>query len=820
MSPHYKEIPPELRQILDSHEQWLETGGQQGKQAILSKYDFQGLQLFQAALEEAILEEADFQGACLANANLKRASLRGAKFSEADVNDADFRDANLEKADLAHSLGLTDGQLARANLDDCQLPEALKKFGGLDYVKEASGITSSLFTTMMLACGFACFTAFTTTDVALVTNTGTTSLPFLNVVTNMAFFYITGPFLLLAMYIYFHLNLQHLWEAIGTLPAVFPDGKRLDQKVYPWLFNWLPSLYFFQIKRLQGFRPAYWVLERGIAVFFAWFFVPLTLMILWFRYLYVRNFWVTYWHLALLTAAVWSGCHFYLSCKTTILGENSRQLKKFILNFLNTGLFLVLIYGFSDGFINGIPATLELELRPDVGGYFHRKFVPEILNYLPWHANIAANFEEADVSTNTDKDDAKDTDGNKKVMAKGAYLKGCDLRYLRAKGAFMAKADLRAANLELAYCRGADLRKAKLGEVGYPEDAAKLENATLFNANLTDACLFRANLFRASLVGANLQDANLEEAVLAEANLSYAILKNVKLGGAILRAANLQGADLTGAKGLEVSQLKEARAWMLAYYDDEIIKNLKLEATHNTQLEKQKKPPKGLDELDLRHTDLEKFDFTQASLTKSDLRGANLREANLQGANLQGANLSKANLMRAKCQKADLGKADLTDANLWLTDFVGARGLDEKQLKSGKNWSLARYDDDMIKRLNLPSDHNSRVLTNRLAQYDLKNADLKSKEKFLVGADFQGADLRRADLSFSELRQTNLQGADLSEANLTGAYLGKANLRDANLNGTILEKANLEGADLTGVRGLTSGQLKTAIVDRKTQLPK
>ncbi len=90
MSPQYKEIPPELRQIFDYHVQWLKTGGQQGKQAILSKYDFQGLHLFQAALEGAILEEADFQGACLANANLKRASLRGAKFSEADITGRGF----------------------------------------------------------------------------------------------------------------------------------------------------------------------------------------------------------------------------------------------------------------------------------------------------------------------------------------------------------------------------------------------------------------------------------------------------------------------------------------------------------------------------------------------------------------------------------------------------------------------------------------------------------------------------------------------------------------------------------------------------------
>ena len=505
MTPQYKEIPPELRQIFDNHVQWLKTSGKQGKQAILSKYDFQGLHLFQAVLEGAILEEANFQGAYLANANMRRADLRGAQFSEADVSGADFRDADLEKANLATSIGLADILLARANLDDCQLPEALKKFSGLDYVKEASSITSSIFTTTMLACGFACFTAFTTNDVALVTNTGTTSLPVLNIATNMVFFYITGPFLLLAMYIYFHLNLQHLWEAIGTLPAVFPEGKRLDQKVYPWLFNWLPSLYFIQISQRKDIRPTYWVLERGVAVFFAWFFVPLTLIILWFRYLYVRNFWVTYWHLAVLTAAVWFGCHFYFSCKTTVQGGKGQRPKRFILNSLVTGLFLVVIYGVSDGFINGLPDKMESKRHPEAVRYFHRELVPEILDSKPWHKKIAANFEEAEVSTNTDKDDVKDTSGNMKVMAKGANLKGRDLRYVQARGAFMAKVDLRAANLRYAYLRGADLRKARLGEAGYPQYAANMARANLFKADLTDACLFKADLSQASLEGATLK---------------------------------------------------------------------------------------------------------------------------------------------------------------------------------------------------------------------------------------------------------------------------------------------------------------------------
>ncbi len=178
-TPLYQEIPPELRQILDAHQLWLRTGEVQGSPADLSKYDFRGLNLTGEILQKANLEGANFQRAKLAGADLRLARLTGANFFDADLTGADFRDANLEKADLADSRGLSLLRLARANLADGQLPEGLRNFTGLDYVKDASGINSTLFTTLLISCGYAAVTVFTTSDVALLTNTGTTSLPLL-----------------------------------------------------------------------------------------------------------------------------------------------------------------------------------------------------------------------------------------------------------------------------------------------------------------------------------------------------------------------------------------------------------------------------------------------------------------------------------------------------------------------------------------------------------------------------------------------------------------------------------------------------------------
>jgi uncharacterized protein YjbI with pentapeptide repeats len=76
--------------------------------------------------------------------------------------------------------------------------------------------------------------------------------------------------------------------------------------------------------------------------------------------------------------------------------------------------------------------------------------------------------------------------------------------------------------------------------------------------------------------------------------------------------------------------------------------------------------------------------------------------------------------------------------------------------------------------------------------------------------DVRGAFLRRTDLSLASLKGANLTGADFTNAILRGA-----DLEDAILDGTILK-----GADLTGVKNLTLSQLRKAVIDERTKLPK
>jgi len=64
---------------------------------------------------------------------------------------------------------------------------------------------------------------------------------------------------------------------------------------------------------------------------------------------------------------------------------------------------------------------------------------------------------------------------------------------------------------------------------------------------------------------------------------------------------------------------------------------------------------------------------------------------------------------RTDLVEANLQGADLDGANLRGATLVGAKGLTASQVKKAKNWKLAFYNKDFLKKLGLPPDHNEKV---------------------------------------------------------------------------------------------------------------
>ena len=136
---------------------------------------------------------------------------------------------------------------------------------------------------------------------------------------------------------------------------------------------------------------------------------------------------------------------------------------------------------------------------------------------------LCADLFDQDVShkpDNWNKD--KPTEG-----VKGADLLLANLDYVRAGGAFLAMAEL---------------------------SSASLKHALLYNANLAGVRLDGANLYGANLAGANLAGAN---------------LTGTDLDGVYINKANLNGTRLIGSRNMKPEQIKEAKNWQLAFYDDD-----------------------------------------------------------------------------------------------------------------------------------------------------------------------------------------------------------------------------------------------------------
>ena len=109
----------QLKQIIDDHRAWLDSGGERGTKADLSHAEIEGAlwraDLREADLSFAVLRGVDLDHVQLQRANLRHADMTGASLWQADLRDADLRSASLRGAKLDHA------DLSGANLHgaDC-----------------------------------------------------------------------------------------------------------------------------------------------------------------------------------------------------------------------------------------------------------------------------------------------------------------------------------------------------------------------------------------------------------------------------------------------------------------------------------------------------------------------------------------------------------------------------------------------------------------------------------------------------------------------------------------------------------------------------
>lgn len=108
-----------LKDDIDMHALWLQSGGRQGRRANFSAMDLQGIDL-----RDCYLPEANFRTANLRGANLSGADLQGADFSQSIVENANFMSAKLEGCNFARCAG-TGIYFNRASMTGANLSGAM-----------------------------------------------------------------------------------------------------------------------------------------------------------------------------------------------------------------------------------------------------------------------------------------------------------------------------------------------------------------------------------------------------------------------------------------------------------------------------------------------------------------------------------------------------------------------------------------------------------------------------------------------------------------------------------------------------------------------
>ncbi|HAT34261.1 MAG TPA: hypothetical protein DCS82_00975, partial [Rhodospirillaceae bacterium] len=406
---------------------------------------------------------------------------------EVDFEDTILRDANLKNAKLETVLGLQSHQLGGADLSNAKVPSHIDEFEGIGQVEELSKHARNIFLSVVGGCVFSWLTIATTTDIALITNatSGGTKLPVINTSVPIAGFFWAAPVILLALYIYLNLYLQRLWEGMASLPAIFPDGRTLDERTHPWLLSGIVRVH---VPRLANRPLAQTYLQFWISVIAAWGMVPFTIAMFAWRYLPKHDWIGSIWLFALLTGAMSYGLYTYRLARSTLKGNLSLRAE---------------------------PEPIPTQKRAWDG--FKRLQFNSVITCLAIFALAWTTFA---------IEVGKIGPERIVVLSSNIYWK-LPIEFGHAQ---MQDADLKNADLS-----SVDLRRGLLMD-------ANLEKANLSIGDLRETFFTRANLKRA-----NLKFADLRNAFLYDANLEKANLRGAKLGGARLKDANFTGARLKEA---------------------------------------------------------------------------------------------------------------------------------------------------------------------------------------------------------------------------------------------------------------------------------
>ncbi|MGD9851629.1 MAG: pentapeptide repeat-containing protein [Nitrospirales bacterium] len=507
---------------------------------------------------DAKLRNSTFEKCQFINARLDGSDLRNSKFSQSNFEESTllgsklyestFQDSNLEKV-----TGLLGNQLAGTNVSGAKIPEDIKKFEGLARIEELSKKAGKLFILMLVGCLYSWLTIATTTDSQLFLNSKHYNLPIIQTSIPITPFFYVAPITLLSIYIWFHLYLQRLWEEMAALPAIFPDGKALDEKVFPWLLSGLIRAY---IPLLKTNLPNLFVLQFIASLFLAWGLVPFILSGFWVRVLPTHNEAFILTLAFIFTISLGFGIYFFSLARVT-LNPPPKRPRLFGISGTVCLLVLFILVLVSQAAVNITTTSAWWPFYLKTAAYSVEPKHPMnryIFSSLAWSKKLnyalLEFFQELGLRTYpkfyrenlTQPPESWPQDFEHISKIEGADFRGANLRHLYAEGGFWANsrfngADLSYAFLMAVYLGGADFSRSNLTGALM---LSTMENAKLVGANLANVRM------SGKYKKADFRGANFGKAFIINADFSQAFLAGTNFQSAIFDTVNFEQAVFSG----------------------------------------------------------------------------------------------------------------------------------------------------------------------------------------------------------------------------------------------------------------------------------
>lgn len=581
------------------------------------------------------------------------------------------------------------------------------------------------FFALILACVYSFLAIATTTDAALLSNSSGTPLPIIQVNVPIVWFYYFAPVILAALFIYFHLYLERFWRCVTRLPLYHPDGRGLDDYVYPWLIT---SAFIRGEMPLLSNRRISARLEAWLSLMLAWWLIPVVLLFYWGRYLVAHDWVGTSVHIALILIVVGFAMRFFFIAKNSLramagstrtkAGEPVRDLH--IMQVMSATLSLLILavaLTYTSAAASwGIPDEHCRTARAESWCGF----------FSPGHDFWKAVGVEPYSQVAEEKFVSKPKNWRELLLNRDAVRNYLDGQRTLA----LIRKDMRGMNAQEAFLPGSQI------------DASTLEYAELQHAVITGSRLNNVNLRGANLTDSDFQhtvivDSRFEEVIALAARFNHARFSGTTSESRTSLSGDFSGASFDHASG-----------------DRLLLGN------------------RDQGETSLRETSLVETNFTWSEFKNVDFGEAGIDNATLTHSTFDGADFSGTRIRNGSILNHSTFKDCRFIASRIQDSFFEEAEFTESefgQIEHGESTSPAFRPTifEQFRGFGVKFGRGSRMRNVRFVKADLRFAVFENVE-------FQNTLFSDTDLSGARFRDVDLNGVDFERVDLSGANLEDA----------------------------------------------